>query len=397
MEDEAPVAHARNSPSGAGAWMRCEGMLNFIDDSGFEDEGGYPADVGSVMHSFCESALRENREAYHYVGETRTYGQATVTLEDEDADKMQAGLDFIDTIDGKLVIETRVDLQKWLGPDQFGTLDVGLCNKWEIVIFDWKWGYLPVSPVENYQLMLYALGFYYQVAIHLTKATTFRLVIWQPNAPGGGGEWVIELDDLLEFGRRAKRIAKRTRDPNAKRTPGPIQCAYCPGAKTLTCEEYGDYNLAMVVEDFDEMDDNIEHGFPMKLSPKGITPERRSYIIEHRAMINKFLDRLQADEHDDYMKGLPTPGRKAVLGNRGKREWSDEDKARQQLTSLLDDDAFTKKLLSPTQAQKELSPTMYESLVKKGLVYRGEPKATMVPIEDDRPALPTLLDDFTDD
>lgn len=373
-------------------------MLNFIDENEIDDEGGIPADEGTVLHSFCESALRQDREAYYYVGQTREHNGYKLTLTEDLADKMQAGLDWIDQQPGKLFIENRVNLEKYLGKDQFGTLDVGIANRREIVIFDWKWGFLPVSPIENYQLMIYALGFYHQFAKHVTDATTFRLVIWQPRAPGGGGEWTIDLDKLESFGRFIKKRAEMTRDPDAPRTPGKIQCAYCPGAKTLACKEYADWNLAMIVEDFERMDEDAELDIPLHTPrPRGITPERRSYLIEHRSTIIKFLDRLEADELEDYMRGLPTPRRKGVEGRRPRRVWSDEKDAEKRLTRLLDDDAYTKKLLSPTQAEEALTPGMYQKLKEDGLILQGEPQIVMVDERDARPPAPTIIDLFTDD
>ena len=38
------------------------------------------------------------------------------------------GLDVIDDIPGKLMVETRVDLSSWM-PDQFGTCDIAVIGK----------------------------------------------------------------------------------------------------------------------------------------------------------------------------------------------------------------------------------------------------------------------------
>ena len=47
-------------------------------------------------------------------------------------------------------------------------------------------------------LMLYALGFWWNVARHVSKATQFLIRIDQPRCAGGGGEWRISLEDLLK-------------------------------------------------------------------------------------------------------------------------------------------------------------------------------------------------------
>lgn len=389
-------AHARLGPSSSARWLRCLGSVNFIEDLDEEDEAGVAADEGTILHSFCEDCLRDDLHPFDLVGQTREYNGYKYTLTDEDAEQILKGLDYIDEIPGKLFIEKRLDLGRWM-PGQFGTMDVGIGNKRRAVLFDWKWGYLPVQAVDNDQLRIYALGFWDNfLADRFPDLEEFRLVIWQPRAPGGGGEWDVSLDELLDFGKFVKKQARRTYDKDAPRTPGEKQCAYCPGAKKMLCQEYLQFNLDMLVSEFDEMDEDIEHDLPLRLpSRKLITPERRSFIIEHRPMINKFLDRLHADTLDDALKGLPTPGLKAVEGRSPPRKWKDQETAEARLRAVLpEEDLFTKKLISPTQAEKELPEKQYEKL--KRLVDHGEKKPVLVPVEDARPAFSTIIDLFDD-
>lgn len=389
--------HARNAPSGAAAWMRCPGMLNFIEWNEVEDESGVPADEGTCLHMFCEEAARSGREAYDFIGETREHNGTVVELDEKLADQIQDGLDYIDQFEGKLFIEKQVNLSKWLGEGQFGTLDIGRAGRREILIADWKWGYNPVSPIRNYQLMLYALGFYYGYARFRTNATKFRLLIIQPRAPGGGGEWTVNLNDLEKFGRLAYRRANETRDPNAPRIPGPIQCQYCPGAKQMLCPEYDEYHLKNIIEDFEKFDEDVALDIPPKLPTlKSLTPERRSYLIKHKASYMKFFERMESAEKDDYMKGLPTPGRKGVEGRLPARQWQDKEVAEKRLVSLLGEDAYTKKILTPTGAEEVLSAPMYQKLRKEGLILQGERQMIMVDEDDARDAVPTIIDLFED-
>src|SRR5690606_3882019 len=142
----------------------------------------------------------------------------------------------------------------------------------------------------NEQLMIYALAFWDNIARHISDAEDFLLVIWQPFAPGGGGEWTVTLDELLAFGRKLKVAAAETYDPDAPRTPGPKQCKHCEGAKRLTCKEYDEYNMAILFDDFDEIDRNMAVGLPPRLPhPKGMSAERRGYILTHRSMFERYL------------------------------------------------------------------------------------------------------------
>lgn len=387
-------AHARLSPSSASRYLRCPGSVNFLAD--FEDDGaGIPAKEGTILHAICEDACKTGKEAYDYVGEVWEYQKHVLEFTEELADYMQPGLDRIAAFDGfETVFEHRVKLHRWM-PGQFGTLDVGNVGEDEVVIWDWKWGFAPVSPVENDQLRIYAMGFWDNVVRHISDAKRFRLIIEQPRAPGGGGEWVVTLDELLAFGEDVRKLAERTYDADAPRVPGKVQCEYCPGARTMLCPEYSAYNLEMVRDEFDDIDDEIVDGVPMRTRRiKSLTIEQKCFIVENRGMIDKFLDRVHADVLDEALRGNRTPGLKAALGRNPPRKWYRPDDAEARLRATLDDDAYTRKVLSPTQAEKILPPRQYQRL--RSLVDHGEPKTILVSELDERPSVATLVDLFDD-
>ena len=105
------------------------------------------------------------------------------------ADALQPGIDQILEYSGKMFVEERLDLGRWM-PGQFGTLDCGIAGEELIVISDLKYGSgVPVQAVKNTQQMIYALGFWDQFARHITDAKQFLIIIDQPRNAGGGGEW----------------------------------------------------------------------------------------------------------------------------------------------------------------------------------------------------------------
>ena len=100
---------------------------------------------------------------------------------------------------------------------------------------------------------------------------------------------------------------------------------------------------------------------------------------------------------DDALKGRPTPGRKAVDGRSPARKYTDKEEAEREITLILpDEEAYTRKLISPTQLEKVVSEKTYRRLEKR-LIDRGEPKPVMVPVGDRRPAKQTLLAELDED
>lgn len=410
----APRAHARLGPSAAARWLRCPGSVRFIEDLDIEDEATEAASEGTILHYVAEQCLLNDETPDDWVGRTVRLSDIaewtgnmdggldeendfSVEITDEMADGILSGLDRIDEIPGKLFVEKRLDLSRWL-PDQFGTSDVGIVGKKRVTVFDWKFGFRAVSPVENEQLMTYALGFWENYARHISDAEQFRLIIWQPRAPGGGGEWDVSLDELLDFGKRLKRAGQATLDDDAPRIPGIKQCedCYCPGARRMECPEYLKFNLKSLVDDFDALDREIEHDLPMRMPRVNeLSVKRMVHLARHRPMITKFLDRVHQRLYDDALKGRPVPGLKLVEGRSPPRKWKDPLEAEPTLASALGDDAFTTKIISPAQAQKLLPAKRYEKL--KSLIDFGEKKPSLVEEHDAREAYRTVADEFLDD
>jgi hypothetical protein len=103
--------------------------------------------------------------AYDYIGQRVKVSDWTFEWTLDDADLLQPGLDWIREKAGQFFGEHRVDVSQWTIPYQHGTLDraiiVEIDGVWWVIINDLKWGRgIPVSPVRNKQLALYALGFW---------------------------------------------------------------------------------------------------------------------------------------------------------------------------------------------------------------------------------------------
>jgi hypothetical protein len=94
-------------------------------------------------------------------------------------------------------------------------------------------------------------------------------------------------------------------------------------------------------------------------------------------------------------------GWKLVEGRKGNRAWADEGAAEEMLKKsfrLRDDDMYTKKLISPTAAEKLLADTPKRLARAMGLTTRAEGKPSVAPATDKRPAMviTNLADEFRD-
>jgi len=386
--EEGEPEHTRLSPSSAHRWMSCPGSV--AAESAYPDRSSPDAAVGTVFHDLVAKCIEFDLDPYSFLGETWVADGTNVEIDKDMVGYAVAGIDRLRELEGEVYVEHRVDLGAWL-PGQAGTLDIGIINDTWIGIWDWKYGIgVPVYPEENEQLMLYALGFWENVARHKTDAKEFRLFIEQPRIPGAGGMWSVSLEDLLKFGERAAEAGQRTEDPNAPREAGLKPCLFCKAK--VDCVEFDRFNLDLMCLKFEDLDSEDAPELP---DPEGLTPERRSYLVRHRSMFEKFMANVYNAVQAHALAGYPTPGLKVVLGNKGPRKWADEAKAEALLKRGLGvRKSYVQKLKSPTQAEKELGTRLWKEAEK--LIVRDEPKPVLVPENDRRPALEPVTEMFDD-
>lgn len=368
---------------------------------------------GTVFHHFAAICLETGLDPDVFLGHKFTVeDHGTLEMTAEMVNKMQSGLDYARALmepGDIVVVEKKVDLTPWLGPDQFGTMDLGIISikRWKAIVFDWKWGAgIPVSPIENDQGILYGLGLWNDYlsgvvesvieAITPEAGTTpdsfetfeIQIIIEQPRAPGGGGEWTISLAELLRRGAHVKRDAALTYDPNAPRIPGPKQCQFCMGARKNVCPEHAEFLLSKFDAKLDDLTQQFDVGQELDL-PRVLDPVQRSQILLHKSMIEKWLDRLHADAYEDAENGRPVPGLKLVDGRRSPRAWINEAKASTILKAEKRiGDPYTHKLLSPSQVEEILGKQLYRKRYES-LAVLGDAKPQLVVDEDNRQARAT--------
>ncbi len=378
---------------------------------------GPAASEGTAAHSIREECLSVGLDPYDFMG-TKIQADGLMFECDEDmCEALQPGIDRVREFNGIMFVEYRVDTTPWVGRDedgnpQGGTLDCGIVpieddleeDEAEIVINDYKHGRgVPVQAVGTNQLRLYGLGFYEQVAKHLTKAKRFRFIIDQPRNGRGGGEWVQTLDELLAFGEFVKERAALTFDPNAPCTPSKEACQWCPAAKVDgACPEFEAWNLEFCDIEFENLDDYDEYGIDIETpDPEGLTVARKRAIYEHLPVIRKFLSRVEQSVAEAVKSGDGSAyGLKVIAGRKSRRKHKDEDASEKWLIrkGYKSESIFIKKLKTPAMLDKLVGKGKFP----KDMITGGLPTPSIVSIEDARPALPVdaefdnLEDEFED-
>lgn len=410
------AAHARLGPSGADRWMICRGSVRLIERLRAQgiippDSSSPAAAEGSVAHLVRSDSLDLGLDPHDWVGQSIAYDGYRFDVTEEMAEHLQSGIDWAREQPGTMYVEYRVDLSRWL-PGQFGTLDLGIVpapwlpeDDQFIDIDDLKYGAgIKVEAVGTRQLRIYALGFWDKVARHVTDCKKFRLTIDQPRA-GGFKEWIVTLDELLAFGEEVEAAGRAIMDGDETLVASEKGCMFCPVKDTdQGCPAYTKWMDSFFDGVFEDLPDDLTTE-PVFTDRAGMDPGRRYYIVRHAHLASKWLASLHEDSMDAARNGTPDPGSKLVPGQRGDRAYVDQAKARTVLIQTLGTEAYTRKLLSPAQAEKLIKPG--KKVQKKygsqeawdaicDLVVQPEGRPILVPAEDPREALPTWEEQFDD-
>lgn len=361
-----------------------------------------------MQHEIAALCLEWGLEPSDFIGKKLTADGFTFTFNEVHADGMQPRLDWLreQPVDGEMHIEKQVDLGFWL-PGDFGNLDCGWVYEDLLSILDWKFGEgIPVSPIRHGQSMLYGLGFLntFVKPADRRKIKRIRLIIEQPHCAGGGGEWECSFDELMAFGEEARAEGAKCDDPNAKFVASIKGCFWCdlnPKNGGKGCETLERFNLDLIGSKFEDLDDGVTLCAPPLMPDiSKMTPERRVYVWQHRAMFTSWLESIHVGLLDDALNGVPLPEVKAVLGRAGNRYYSDEKAAEAIIEPILHENAFTKKLISPAQVEPQFKPTKrkpghpkaWENLNR--IITQDEGKPVLVPHDDERPAIEPIDSKF---
>ena len=377
--------HAKLSPSASERWINCPGSVKAIDDA-LEAKAitiappSFFANEGTLAHELAEKALTDNRSCFHYEGMRLEYENA-IEVDREMCSYVQSYVDFVRIFDGDLRVEQRVSFTDWV-PDGYGTADAVIVQRDRIVCIDLKYGRgVPVQAEGNTQALCYALGAYQSLKkVERENIKSVLIVVHQPRLDSVS-EWEISIDELLRHGERIAQAAELALSDDAPLVAGESQCRWCPVSPI--CKEQMRVMQEVIGKDFDDL---------TKQTPVNLLDDAElSKVLNAKAQIVAWLSAVEDHVVSRLNSGDSFPGFKLVAG-RSLRQWSDEELAQDVLTLALGEEAFTKKLLSPSQAEKALGKKSAKNI--QDLIVKPDGKPTLVPESDPRESINISVDDF---
>ena len=372
-----PEKHAILSASKAHQWLACPPSIRWSEQ--FEEpEQSEAAAEGTVAHALAEDAMRKTLDGKRVTVPTRikrnplfkpAMVEHVAVYTDTICETLHAMRDA--GCDPIVYLEQQLDLSPWV-PEGFGTADCILIGSGTLHVFDFKYGKgVPVSAVDNPQLMLYGLG-----AIHefdmLYDIDTVVLHIVQPRLESIT-EWSIARDVLEWWGKcTVKPIAQTAFKGEGNFNPGVDQCRWCVCKNVCRA-----YNTFMLDSAKARLNDSGEERQPNELSDAEIA--KLLGVVEE---IKRWATRVNEFALEQALAGTKYPGFKLVEGI-SRRKITDEQSALDNLTVAGFLPIQTMKLkglgdLEELVGKKRLNELIGEFIVKP------EGKPTLVPESDKR-------------
>jgi hypothetical protein len=412
------------SPSGSSRWLFCSGSIA-LEKQLKDQHPDRPSDLpsiyasrGTAAHSIAAKCISNDISPYTFVGQT-------IVSEDEAKVPIHVDNDMAAAIDQYVEyaisltkpelnpiykVEQQIDLS-FISPYlPYGTADFWCYqrNTNTLIVADYKNGVIDVDPVNNTQMMIYALGVLKQIQLyHDVKPREIEkviLTIAQPNAKNAKEpirSWETTVDTLNWFHEFVRSVIYNTISGQLIFAPSESRCRWCAGS--ALCTERARLALASAKLDFHElvtyeeqqqdnvspigliMDEVKEPTFP---AVDTLSSNEIGYIIKWQDRIEDFLKAVGEKALQLKRDGARVPGIKLVRG-RSNRVWKDPDKVPLELFKKYGIDKselFNEpKLRSPAQVEALLKKMKLDREEFENMVEKPPGELKLAPLSDKRP------------
>lgn len=404
--------HAAFSPSSAHRVVVCP--ASFLQAQNEPREPSWFAVEGTIGHFIHEVCLSFPVRPVDFVGKRPAEFIPSADLDPEEwalvpadwvvddtfANHVLRSVEWCEQYHGERHVETRVNISHYTPiPDQFGSCDFAcMMEDGTLVIVDLKMGQgVKVYADRNHQLALYALGFLekfdWLYAFHKVK-----ICVSQPRLDHFDA-WDTTADELRAFGYEMKERFTLALDPDAPFNPDEKACKFCPVKGKCPALAQRAQELAHGM--FDVLGDEVatpslKHDWPLSHPSAALmTPEQTAAVLKNRALIQDFLDAVEAHATHLLLHGQEVPDFKLVEG-RSSRVVRDSDGFAQYLKDNGVEPFKAPALITLTDAEKALK-TKEKKAGLAAFTDKPRGKPTLAPVGDKREAYTVTSDQMFDD
>lgn len=322
------------------------------------------ADEGNLLHDALEAHYLKDTPLEDLVG-IQTY--AGIVLDHEHLPLLNACKDQVEQIISEYNV-VEYDCEPFVQLEEGrigGSIDfLGLSeDRKTVVVLDYKTGRNAVGVTGNEQLLFYAAcaQFDRATADMFEDAETVVMVIVQPKVWDEPKVWEQPISALEEF---KKQLYDALAHPNRAATGS--HCQYCPAAPI--CPERKQQARAALL-----------------LEPK--TSAEVAEALEVALSLEVWAKQVKDQAEDLAFQGARLPGFKLVRGKSNRRYTKEAEAG---LVAELGEEAYSRKLIPLTEAEKKLGKGVLED---RGWAEKPEGKLVLVPETDKREAVPVQTDE----
>jgi hypothetical protein len=353
--------------------INCPGSVALVAKMPPKPSSSY-ADEGTLLHDAIALILEGKETQQSVIGMKYEGIELTQELFD---DKLAPALAALDEIDPNnemdYLVETKVSFGDLI-PGAFGSTDLMGRLGDRAIVLDWKFGSgVAVSAENNYQGMYYAAAAMRTLGCDwvFRGAKEIEIIIVQPPAVK---RWVTTFDRIKEFERELVLAVKKSADVDAPLNMG-SHCRWC--AAKPTCPQ---------------MTGAVDRVVKDKM--QNIDVANLAQYLDQADTIEEWIKDVRALAFTLLEKDVPVPGYKLVA-KRGTRQWVNEALVDDALKSFIESDLmYTKKIISPAQAEKLLKKAKQE--LPEGLAVSVSSGSTLAQESDPRPAIVNIGKQLTD-
>lgn len=357
--------HSELGPSSSKRWMNCAGAPNLIKTLPPEvrNKSNTEANRGTAAHSVGAKCLMLGTDAWEYAGDKITVHGETFEVDADMVESAQTYVSFVrETVEANpgAILYVEVSLSSVLDEEAFGTGDcIIVVPRTKLIVADFKNGFMLVEPTDS-QLKLYGAYALEEFGNELAggqpmKDYPVELYIAQPRGfheDGAIRKFDTTTEELNTFLiEEAIPAMQRTRDPNAPLEIGPwCKSSFCPAAGVCPAQR------AVVAS------------LPIAGDLSKMSGDELGTMLKRFESVEAFWDAAKVEAFERAKRGEKVKYKKLVV-SKTNRTWRDqarevqviEGKEVEVVTEVVEliemtygDKAFTKKLVSPAQAEKTL-------------------------------------------